>query len=104
MLQALPHALHLPGQQQQHHLPMQHGLESYIPLMPSLSLDSFFASCDEREAAAQRAQQPPAMMENVLPAWGEDLNNAPGGSLQGNADWQACARTLICLPFSSPIL
>ena len=80
VMQALPHAFHMQGQA--HHMPVQPGLESYIPLMPSLSLDSFFASCDEREAAAQRAQQPPAMMENVLPAWGEDLNNGPGGSLQ----------------------
>lgn len=87
--QALPHGLHIPGQG--HHMPVQHGLEPYIPLMPSLSLDSFFASCDEREAAAHRAQQPPAMMENVLPAWGEDLINGPGGSLQAGADWQACA-------------
>ena len=102
VMQALPHALHLPGQQ--HHLPMQTGLESYIPLMPSLSLDSFFASCDEREAAHQRAQQPPAMMENVLPAWGEDLNNAPGGSLQAAADWQACTSPFHCLPCIRPYL
>ena len=101
-IQALPHALHLPGQQ--HHLPMQTGLESYIPLMPSLSLDSFFASCDEREAAHQRAQQPPAMMENVLPAWGEDLNNAPGGSLQAAADWQARGSPFHCLPCFGPDL
>lgn len=88
-MQALPHSMHLPGQPP--HMPVQPGLESYIPLMPSLSLDSFFASCDERDAAARHAQQPPALMENVLPAWGEDLNNVPEGSLQAGADWQVLA-------------
>ena len=99
-MQALPHAFHMQGHA--HHMPVQHGLESYIPLMPSLSLDSFFGSCEEREAAAQRAQQPPAMMENVLPAWGEDLNNGPGGSLQG-ADWQACHVIILLFDISFSI-
>ena len=101
-MQALPHGLHLPAPA--HHMHVHSGLESYIPLMPSLSLDSFFASCDEREAAAQRAHQPVAMMENVLPAWGEDLNNAPGGSLQAGADWQACIPVCLSLCLRLPVL
>ncbi len=69
---------------QHHH--QQHPVDPYIPLMPSLSLDSFFGAYDDRDAA-QRAQAPPPMMENVLPAW-EDLSNGPSNSLQAAADWR----------------
>ncbi|CAL8460857.1 g388 [Coccomyxa elongata] len=73
----------------QHH--QQHPVDPYIPLMPSLSLDSFFGAYDERDMAAQRAQAPPPMMENVLPAW-EDLSNGPSNSLQAGADWRSMLR------------
>ncbi len=66
---------------------MNHSLDSLIPLLPSFSLDSFFAGCEAGNAAAARAQAPPPMMENVLPAW-EDLSNKPSGSLQTGADWR----------------
>ncbi|MFX6853752.1 hypothetical protein ABTH64_18870, partial [Acinetobacter baumannii] len=68
----------------------QHPIDPYMPLMPSLSLDSFFASYDEQNAAAQRAQAPLQLVENVLPAW-EDLGNGQSGSL-AVADWHSMLR------------
>jgi hypothetical protein len=82
----MPHVFHALAAQGQGMNP-QHPMDPYIPLMPSLSLDSFFASYDEQNAAAQRAQVPPQLVENVLPAW-EDLGNGQSGSLQAGADWR----------------
>lgn len=82
------HAAHALLQPHAQHHP-QHPVDPYIPLMPSLSLDSFFGAYDERDMAAQRAQAPPPMMDNVLPAW-EDLSNGPSNSLQTGADWRVC--------------
>lgn len=100
-LQGLPagHPAHqlLPQHHQQHHV------DPYIPLMPSLSLDSFFGAYDDRDAAAQRAQAPPPMMENVLPAW-EDLSNGPSNSLQAAADWRVCPNASLTVPLSRRML
>ena len=103
---ATAHAAHaLLQPHAQHH--QQHPVDPYIQLMPSLSLDSFFGAYDERDMAAQRAQAPPPMMENVLPAW-EDLSNGPSNSLQAGADWRvrACPPlyTACCLCFATSML
>jgi hypothetical protein len=99
VVQALPHALHALGQA----MNPQHGMDPYIPMMPSLSLDSFFASYDEQSAAAQRAQAPPSLVENVLPAW-EDVGNGQSGSLQGGGDWRVRPELSSISPFHKAAL
>lgn len=98
----MPHAFHALAAQGQGVNP-QHPIDPYMPLMPSLSLDSFFASYDEQNAAAQRAQAPLQLVENVLPAW-EDLGNGQSGSL-AVADWHSMLRgDSLALSEASPSL
>jgi hypothetical protein len=110
MAQGLPQALQAMAQAQAAGQGMgPGGLDPYIPLLPSFSLDSFFAGCEPgSEAAARAAQQAAAVggaaaaqqqlagMEHVMPAW-EELGanlapNGPSGSLQGGVDWRVRAR------------
>ena len=63
-------------------------------LMPSMSLDSFFAAFDDQDSAAQQMKQGQGddLVDSILPSWDElipPLGGQAGAFPPAGRDWQA---------------